>query len=194
MDPLIFITVIGLVYLGYWLSTRKAKHRVKMPLTPAEETVVPQRHLSPPIAEPPLPPRCPYCGADFSARKPPRRLSKFKCTACSKTVQVNPYQFIYPTPYLTEIQEGYAGFLWQLDHWVFTIGSKQDYIAMRENLRQKFSAEPGVGDIIWGLMSLSMLKTCKDQWERSDLRRLMESFRKFEGRGRAKGKNVPQAE
>jgi hypothetical protein len=47
-------------------------------------------------------------------------------------------------------QAGYVGFVEQLDHWVFTIGGRDDYERMREQLHQKFSGEPGIGDVIWG--------------------------------------------
>jgi hypothetical protein len=97
-------------------------------------------------------------------------------------VYVEPYQPIYPTPFLDETQVVYVNFLWHLDNWVFAIGSNEDYIKMRDELRLRFNSEPCVGDVIRGLMNDSMAKSCRDQWERDDLKKLMDEFRKFEGK------------
>ena len=139
-------------------------------------------------------PSCPYCKAEFLNRKPPKRRSVFKCSTCQGEVTVDPHQFIYPSVYLTEKQATYVSFLWQLDHWVFTRGSKNDYQQMKAELAKKFRTEPGVGDVIWGLMNKSLMEC--DQFECGDVQDLMKEFRKFESqlKNHHKSKNgeIPQ--
>lgn len=147
------------------------------------------RTESPPAVPPSLPPRllatqtnlsCPYCGKDFSKRKTPSRRSTFNCPACAKSVYVEPTQPIYPTPYLDDIQATYVNFLWQLDHWVFGIGSNDDYRRKKTELAKQFGKEPGIGDVIWGLMNDSLVKACQDQIERREMKKLISDFRTFE--------------
>jgi DNA-directed RNA polymerase subunit M/transcription elongation factor TFIIS len=150
-------------------------------------------------------PTCPYCGTALPGRKPPKRRSTFACPNCGEAINVDPMQFIYPGPYLTDEQAGYVEFVWQLDRWVFTRGSHKDYEQMRGALRKKFGGEPGVGDVIWGLMNQAVLDCSKeharqvaelrrtfpddpktvrelmpDNYELNDVRELMEEFREFE--------------
>ena len=138
---------------------------------------------------------CPYCKAELLNRKPPKRRSAFKCPTCQKEITVDPHQFIYPFVYLTEKQANYVGFLWQLDHWVFTKGGKNDYQRMKTELAKKFRAEPRVGDVIWGLMNKSLMEC--DQFERGNVQDLMKDFRKFEGQlkrpRKSKNSAIPQA-
>ena len=136
---------------------------------------------APPQAEVlPVRKSCPYCQEDFSSRKTPSRRSHFKCPGCSETIYVEPAQPIYPTPYLDEVQVTYVNFLRQLDHWVFGIGSDDDYRRKRAQLAKRFGKEPSVGDVIWGLMNDSLIKACQDQFERKDMKNLMKEFREFE--------------
>lgn len=153
-----------------------------------------------------LQPQCPYCREYLKRSKMPERRSSFRCRACGEQIHVDPNQWLYPTPYLTDEQAGYLGFLEQLDHWVFTLGSRADYEKMRAALRQKFGGEPGIGDVLWGLMNESIrllgerhnaeveeLRWTFDgriprelagptlaQTEMKDVRELMKDFRAFE--------------
>jgi len=129
---------------------------------------------------PHLRPLCPYCRIDLPPRKPPTRRSSFKCPACGGRIYVEPTQPIYPTPYLDETQRQYVRFLWQLDRWIFALGSDEDYARKKQELALQFGCEPGVGDVIWGLMNESLVKTCHGEWDRRDVRALMDKFRDFE--------------
>jgi hypothetical protein len=148
-------------------------------------------------------PRCPFCNAALKNRKTPKRRSSFGCPSCHETIFVDPYQYIYPSVYLTDEQNGYVGFLWQLDHWVFTKGSYKDYQQMKNELTGRFGQKPDVRDIIWGLMNLSLTE-CIDKGEKDrrlfiaqgfsskeadelkdnlfveEIQNLMEEFREFE--------------
>lgn len=159
-------------------------------------------------------PQCPYCEEYIRRKKVPQRRSSFKCKACGEQVFVEPANWLYDSIYLTEHKAGYVGFVEQLDHWVFTIGSRDDYERTRAQLRQKFGGEPGIGDVIWGLMNQSivainesyerrmqeirstfdgriprdMAMTAADKVELQDLRQLMKEFREFEREMKAKAK------
>lgn len=109
----------------------------------------------------PFEPKCPYCSAELTGRKRPSRRSKFTCKHCNQVVAVDPKQFLYDTPFLTERQASYAKYIWQLDHWVWTRGSREDYERKHRELRKRFGGEPGVGDVIWGLIQDSKLDTMK---------------------------------
>lgn len=102
-----------------------------------------------------LQPQCPYCHEYVKRKKMPERRSSFRCKACGKQIEVDPNQWLYDRPYLTDEQAGYLAFLEQLDRWVFTLGSRDDYRRVQAVLRQKFGGEPGIGDVIWGLMNES---------------------------------------
>lgn len=123
---------------------------------------------------------CPYCQAELKRRKVPQRRSSFKCHSCSKKIYVEPDQPIYPSPFLTEVEAGYVGYLWQLDHWVFTMGSNEDYFRKKKELSKRFECEPGIGDVLWGLMNESMIKTCEDEADRKMVKTLMNDFKTFE--------------
>jgi len=121
---------------------------------------------------------CPYCKIDLSKRNVPTRRSSFKCPGCSKKVYADPKQPIYPYPFLSETEKTYADYLRQLDIWIFARGSNADYAVMKDNLTRKFGHSPKPGDVIWGLMNLSM-QTCGSDF-RGDVRDLMKKFREFE--------------
>lgn len=122
-----------------------------------------------------LQPQCPYCREYLKRSKLPERRSTFQCKACGGRITVDPHQWLYDTPYLTDEQAGYAGFVWQLDRWVFTLGSRADYEKVRANLRQRFGVEPGIGDVIWGLMNESVLNlTERQQRGKQELRDFMD--------------------
>ncbi|MBW7905309.1 MAG: hypothetical protein LC135_05280 [Phycisphaerae bacterium] len=119
-----------------------------------------------------LQPQCPYCREYLKRSKLPERRSSFQCKACGGQITVDPHQWLFDTPYLTDEQAGYVGFVWQLDRWVFALGSRADYEKVRANLRQRFGVEPGIGDVIWGLMNESILAlTEKHNAELAELRR-----------------------
>ena len=107
-------------------------------------------------------PECPYCGTRIRRKNVPKRRSSFGCKACGEYIEVIPGNWLYGSVYLTDEQAGYLSFLEQLDHWVFTIGSQADYIAMQAALRKKFGGEPGIGDVIWGLMNESVRLLCEE--------------------------------
>lgn len=158
-----------------------------------------------------LQPQCPYCGAYSKRSKIPDRRSSFRCKACSEQIFVEPNQWLYGTPYLTEEQADYLGFLEQLDRWIFTLGSRDDYEKMRAALRKKFGGEPGIRDVLWGLMNESlsvlgeqhnagieelrqtfdgeiphyMLKGAGAKYEIEEVRELMKNFRAFEREAKA---------
>lgn len=134
------------------------------------------------------------------------------CKVCTEQIFIEPANWLYDSIYLTEHQAGYVGYIEQLDHWVFTQGSQDDYDRMRTGLRQKFGSEPGVGDVIWGLMNESVLalgeqhnaeidqlrrtfdgrvprdmsSSTTAKFELEDLRGLMKDFRSFERDMKAK--------
>lgn len=165
-----------------------------------------------------LQPQCPYCGVYLVRKSAPKRRSTFKCKACGEEIFVEPSNWLYAGVYLNEQQAGYVGYVEQLDHWVFTIGSRDDYHRTREQLRKKFGGEPGIGDVIWGLMNQSvvainesyerrmqeirrtfggrvpceMALTKDDKVELQDLRELMDDFRAFEKEMRANAKKRKQ--
>lgn len=104
-------------------------------------------------------PKCPYCSTPLTGRKRPSRRSTFTCPHCNEVITVDPKQYIYDSPFLTEEQAGYAEYVGQLDHWVWTRGSMSDYEEQRAKLRRKFGGEPSIRDIIWGLIQSSKLDT-----------------------------------
>ena len=108
--------------------------------------------------QPGFEPACPYCKTSLAGRKLPSRRSSFACHSCREQITADPTQWLYPTPYLTEHQARYVGFLWQLDRWCFAKGSRDDYESMRAQLRKNFGGDPGVRDVIWGLMNLSVME------------------------------------
>jgi len=139
----------------------------------------PQRYIQTQAEVPDRLKVCPYCQKDLSKRKTPTRRSQFTCPGCSEKVYAEPRQPIYPSPFLTEIQASYVKYLWQLDHWVFTMGSNAEYLRTKAALSARFGSEAKPGDVIWALMNESMLKTCQDQFECGMLKKLMGDFRKF---------------
>lgn len=161
-----------------------------------------------------LQPQCPYCREYVKRSKIPARRSSFRCKACSAQIHVEPKQWLYATPYLTDEQAGYLGFLEQLDHWVFTLGSRKDYCRTRDALRKKFGGEPGIGDVLWGLMHESLrvlgdkhnvgieetrrvfggiippelVDSAGTKYEREMLKELMDDFQQFERAAKASRK------
>ncbi len=162
-----------------------------------------------------LNPQCPYCTVNLLRKKVPTRRSSFKCKACGEQIIVEPNNWLYDSIYLDEHQAGYVGYVEQLDHWVFTEGSRKAYEQMREKLRKKFGGEPRIGDVIWGLMNQSVIAvnqhydkqqeelrrtfdgrvprelklTAADKVELRDLRDLMKDFQAFERAMKAEAKS-----
>lgn len=152
-----------------------------------------------------LQPECPHCGRYIKRKTTPARRSKFKCPHCSKVIHVDPRQYVYSRPYLTSREAVYVDYVYQLDRWIFTLGSQDDYEAVRRELSKRFKSEPQPADVIWALMNRSMTmlgenhkselkamartfggKVPKDlqgntsaYWQMQDLKRLMDEFHAF---------------
>ena len=165
-----------------------------------------------------LQPQCPYCGEYIKRKKMPERRSSFQCKSCGEEVCVEPKQWLYDRPYLTDEEAGYLAFVERLDRWIFTLGSRDDYRRVQAALRQKFGGEPSVGDVIWGLMNESILvlgkehnrrieelrrtfdgriprdmaRTAGTKFEMQELRELMKEFRSFEREVKATRKQRQQ--
>lgn len=103
-----------------------------------------------------LQPQCPYCRTYTKRKKIPERRSSFRCRNCGGQIHVEPSQWLYDAPYLTDEQQGFLGFLEQLDTWIFTLGSRDDYRKVQAALREKFGGEPGISDVLWELMHESL--------------------------------------
>jgi predicted RNA-binding Zn-ribbon protein involved in translation (DUF1610 family) len=179
----IFIVLGVLLVMGsiQWRKRRKqqpAGHRKSMasPNLKKVENV--------PVPKPTFIPVCPYCKAELKNRKPPQRCSTFACPVCGESIYENPQQFLYLSMYLTREQAGYAGFLWQLNHWVGARGSYSDYVQMEKTLSNKFGIKPDIGDVIWGLMNLSV-QDCHRKKQREFQEAIKLGFSKKEAEKRA---------
>lgn len=179
---------VPIVLIAVWVVLRLGgRGRTKLGRTVIGQTVEsPHSDVSPARGAPsdaePQPsfiPVCPYCETEFKNRKRPTRRSSFKCPACKKPIAVEPKQYLYSSMYLTREQAQYVYYLWQLDRWVFAKGSFADYSQMKATLTMKFGGDPGVRDVVWGLMNESAA-TCGDKYSAEMIQELMDEFHRFE--------------
>lgn len=100
-------------------------------------------------------PVCPACGGSLGNRKAPSRRSSFKCKKCGAQLHADPHQRLFSSVYLTEAQASLVGFLWQLDHWVFTAGTWRDFCWAKGQIGKgdQPSTVNVVADTIWFLLN-----------------------------------------
>ena len=205
--------VAGLLLTTLGIKLRKKRHRVAKPKSTTWAKAEPVMPQTVPAPKPAFVPVCPYCKSHFKNRKPPKRRSAFKCPTCKEQISVDPEQYVYPSSYLTEKEAGYLRFLYDLDYFAFSSGSYADYGQMHATLAKRFGRDPGVSDIIWGLMNLSQLQCLArrnqkarelahlrvyerefgplqgdDNWELDRIRDLMKEFHEFEKRMKSERK------
>jgi hypothetical protein len=103
-------------------------------------------------------PVCPYCTGSLGNRKPPHRRSTFMCKACGEQVYADPKQELFASVYLTEKQKALVDYLWQLDHWVFTAGTLDDYYWAKAQIGKadKSNTDDVVSDTIWFLLNYNL--------------------------------------
>ncbi len=135
---------------------------------------------------------CPYCNAQNDLDCTERdweieflsETSYFRCDSCKRRV----YEGQGEDEYITELEAGCREVLAQLEQWVFTLGKKDDYDAMKMALTERFGRPPGEGDIVWGLMNESLKRTVSNEFEEKSLRELMAKFKAWESKARKRAK------
>ena len=131
---------------------------------------------------------CPYCAASLGKRKPPRRCSTFTCKTCGQQVYADPKQELFTNVYMTEKQIALVGYLWQLNHWVFTAGTLDDFCWAKAQIGKadKPNTDDVVSDTIWFLLNYNLRNLHKINpntnativgSERQDVIRLIREFR-----------------
>ncbi|MFH1037484.1 MAG: hypothetical protein V1789_02300 [PVC group bacterium] len=130
-------------------------------------------------------PICPYCAAEFTDRKIPKRKSSFNCPSCGAKVTGAPKQYIYPSVYLTEAQAQYVNFL--MSNYIgYPNATFDDYCHMVFKLWKRFGGPPGIGDVIWGLLNEFLIQCASNRMMVDAIKIVMNLFREFEKSSAAK--------
>jgi len=103
-------------------------------------------------------PACPYCKNILKNKKKPARRSEFVCPHCEEYISVDPHQWAFPQMYLTDVQACYVHFIDGMGYYAGTIGGYDAFIEEWNRLKKKFNGNPGLGDVIWGIMVKNQLR------------------------------------
>lgn len=116
-----------------------------------------------PIPVPSTSPICPYCMESLGNRKTPVRRSSFKCKKCGGQVYGDPKQQLFASVYLTEQQKSLVDYLWQLNHWIFTAGTIEDFNWAKKQIGKgdKPNTDDVVTDTIWFLLNYNLKSLAK---------------------------------
>jgi len=119
--------------------------------------------LHEPIPTPSANPICPYCMESLGNRKPPVRRSSFKCKKCGGQVYADPKQQLFASVYLTEQQKSLVDYLWQLNHWIFTAGTIEDFNWAQKQIGKadKPNTDNVVTDTVWFLLNYNLKNFAK---------------------------------
>jgi len=106
---------------------------------------------------------CPNCGESLGKVAKPSRRSNRKCKVCGQAIHVDPRQRLFKSAFLTEKQAYLADTLDQLDHWVFTRGTIQDFNRVKKSVGKSGSLNDGeVAEVLRALIVENMAKAKAD--------------------------------
>lgn len=110
-------------------------------------------------------PVCPYCSSEIKNRKRPTRRSKFKCSNCGLHIWVDPWQRIFRSVYLRDMQGLVAKYLDLLDVGEMrmgapaTAGTTADFWWASEQrawTNKKDLSDAEAADVLWTLMNYNV--------------------------------------